>query len=74
MVGKSTWSCGRRWPPQHRRETAIVPLLGLQDDTSNAAHKTLILNKIAIFRVMILATLKMAILLILNTLQGTQNH
>ena len=44
----------------------------LQDDTGNAVHKTLILNKITIFRVSIFTTLKMAILLILNTLHGAQ--
>ena len=73
MVGKSTWSCERRWPPQHRRETAIVPLLGLQEDTSNAAHKTLILNRITIFRVDIFTTLKMVKQLSHSDLQVTQN-
>ena len=48
-----------------------MPLPSL-DDTNNAAHKTLILNRIAIFRVRILVTLKMTILLILNTLQDAQ--
>ncbi len=44
----------------------------LQDDTGRATSKSLSNKELAIFRVRFLVTLKMAILLILNTLQGAQ--
>ena len=44
----------------------------LRDDTGRATSKSLSNKELTIFRVGILVTLKMAILLILNTLQGAQ--
>ena len=66
---------GKSTEPLKTRQyvTAETLTVLLSDDTEGAARKTLALNKIAIFRVVVLVTLKMAILLISNYLSDAHH-